>query len=56
VLGAMARNALEVAALAPPWLPQDTTTLTLYGAEEEEARPGEGPPSSGLWAQQRWAG
>jgi hypothetical protein len=42
VLGAMALNALEVYALSPPWLHQDTTTLTRYGAYEEEARPGEG--------------
>jgi Domain of unknown function (DUF4277) len=32
VLGAMALNALEVYALSPPWLPQETTTITLYGA------------------------
>jgi transposase len=46
VFGAIALNALEVSALSPPWLHQDTTTLTLYGAYEEEARPGEGlvPP------------
>lgn len=29
VLGAIARNALEVDAMATPWLPQDTTTITL---------------------------
>src|SRR4029453_2392389 len=39
VFGAIARNALEVYALSAPWLHQDTTTLTLYGAYEEEARP-----------------
>jgi len=43
VFGALARNALEVYALSTPWLHQDTTTLTLYGAYEEVARPGEGP-------------
>ncbi len=43
VFGAIALNALEVYAIAPPWLQQDTTTMTLYGADEEEARPGEGP-------------
>jgi hypothetical protein len=32
VLGAIALNALEVDALATPWLHQDTTTLTRYGA------------------------
>jgi transposase len=46
VFGAIALNALEVYALSTPWLHQDTTTLTLSGADEEEARPGEGlvPP------------
>src|SRR5262245_43272603 len=39
VFGAIALNALEVYALSPPWLHQDTTTITLYGAYEEEARP-----------------
>jgi transposase len=43
VFGAVALNALEVYAIATPWLHQDTTTITLYGAYEEEARPGEGP-------------
>jgi transposase len=43
VFGAVALNALEVYALSTPWLHQDTTTITLYGAYEEEARPGEGP-------------
>jgi transposase len=43
VFGAIALNALEVYALAPPWLHQDTTTITLYGAYEEEARPVKGP-------------
>jgi transposase len=43
VFGAIALNALEVYALSTPWLHQDTTTLTLYGAYEEEARPDAGP-------------
>ena len=43
VFGAIALNALEVYALSTPWLHQDTTTITLYGAYEEEARPGTGP-------------
>jgi transposase len=51
VFGAIALNALEVYALSTPWLHQDTTTITLYGAYEEEARPVEGPvpprPASG---------
>src|SRR5215467_5565326 len=32
-------NALDVYALSTPWLHQDTTTITLYGAYEEAARP-----------------
>jgi transposase len=46
VFGAIALHALEVYALLTPWLHQDTTTITLYGAYEEEAPPGEGlvPP------------
>jgi len=43
VFGAIALNALEVYALSTPWLHQDTTTITLYGAYEEVARPGAGP-------------
>jgi hypothetical protein len=39
VFGAIALNALDVYAIATPWLHQDTTTLTLYGAYEEAARP-----------------
>jgi hypothetical protein len=35
VLGAVALNALEVYAIPTPWLPQDTTTITLSGADEE---------------------
>ena len=38
VFGATALNALEVYALSTPWLHQDTTTVTLSGAYEEEAR------------------
>src|SRR5919108_3140596 len=46
VFGAIALNALEVYALSTPWLHQDTTTITLYGAYEEEAHPNTtpGPP------------
>jgi transposase len=43
VFGAIALNAPEVYTIATPWLHQDTTTITLYGAYEEEARPVEGP-------------
>src|SRR5262245_55812045 len=43
VIGASALNALGVDAIAAPWLHQDTTTITLYGAYEEEARPGAEP-------------
>jgi transposase len=39
VFGAIALNALAVYAISTPWLHQDTTTLTLYGAYKEEARP-----------------
>src|SRR5215510_4417201 len=41
--GAIALNALAVYALSTPGLHQDTTTITLYGAYEEVARPGEEP-------------
>ena len=34
VCGPLALNALEVYAIATPWLHQDTTTLALYGAYE----------------------
>jgi transposase len=43
VFGAIALNALAVYALSTPWLHQDTTTITLYGAYAEEARPVTGP-------------
>src|SRR5438874_10692042 len=43
VFGAIALHALEVYALSTPWLHQDTTTITLYGAYEEEAHLGKGP-------------
>jgi transposase len=46
VFGAIALNALEVYAIPTPWLHQDTTTITLYGAYEEEPHRSEGlvPP------------
>ena len=48
VLGAIALNALEVYALSTPWLHQDTTTLTLYGAYEDEPKtPGAPRPAYG---------
>src|SRR5215475_4505558 len=40
VFGAVALKALEVYAIPTPWLHQDTTTLTLYGAYEEVPRAG----------------
>src|SRR5499427_2162093 len=43
VFGAIALNALEVYTIATPWLHQDTTTISLYGAYEEEPYRGEGP-------------
>ena len=36
--GAVALRALEVYAIPTPWLHQDTTTMTLYGAYEEATR------------------
>ena len=43
VFGAIALNALDVYAVSTPWLHQETTTISLYGAYEEETRLGEGP-------------
>jgi transposase len=36
VFNAIALNALEVYAISTPWLHQDTTTIVLYGAYEDE--------------------
>ena len=36
VLSAVALKALEVSAVPTPWLHQDTTTMRLYGAYEDE--------------------
>jgi transposase len=44
VFGAVALKALEVYAISTPWLHQDTTTIALYGAYEEEAPPDAQPP------------
>ena len=38
VFGAVALRTLEVYAIPTPWLHQDTTTITLYGAYEEATR------------------
>jgi transposase len=43
IFGAIALNALEVYAISTPWLHQDTTTITLYGAYEEAPYQGDGP-------------
>jgi transposase len=43
LFGAIALKALEVYALSTPWLHQDTTTITLYGAYEAEPHHGDGP-------------
>jgi transposase len=48
VLSAVALKALEVYSIATPWLPQDTTTIALYGAYEDEPQtPGAPRPASG---------
>src|SRR5882672_1368430 len=43
VFGAVALHALEVYAIPTPWLQQDTTTITLYGAYEDEPKSPEAP-------------
>jgi hypothetical protein len=43
VLSAVALNALEVYTIPTPWLHQDTTTITLYGAYAGAVPLGEGP-------------
>jgi hypothetical protein len=43
VFGAIALKALEVYAISTPWLHQETTTITLYGAYEEEPHRREWP-------------
>ncbi len=48
VLSAVALTALEVYAIPTPWLHQDTTTIALYGAyEDDPAPPGTPRPSYG---------
>jgi transposase len=53
VYSAIALTALEVYAIATPWLHQDTTTIALYGAYEDEPqapgapRPAYGPSKDG---------
>jgi len=48
VFGAIALKALEVYALPTPWLHQDTTTIVLYGAYEDEPKvPGAPRPAYG---------
>src|SRR5215831_13067524 len=48
VFSAVALTALEVYAIPTPWLPQDTTTIVLYGAYEDAPRtPGAPRPASG---------
>src|SRR5713226_9150636 len=48
VFGAVALKALEVYAIPTPWLHQDTTTMTLYGAYEEASKaPGAPRPAYG---------
>src|SRR5499433_2064480 len=48
VFGAIALHALEVYALSTPWLHQDTTTITLYGAYADDPKtPGAPRPAYG---------
>ena len=48
VFGAIALNALDVYAISTPWLHQDTTTITLYGAYEDDPKtPGAPRPAYG---------
>jgi transposase len=48
VFRAVALKALEVYAIATPWLHQDTTTIALYGAyEDDPSTPGAPRPTSG---------
>src|SRR5215813_13107435 len=48
VYSAVALNALEVYAIATPWLHQDTTTIALYGAYADEPKtPGAPRPTYG---------
>lgn len=39
VFGVVALKALEVSAIPTPWLPQDTTTMALYGAYADAPQP-----------------
>src|SRR5499426_4157946 len=43
VFGALALKALEVYAIPTPWLHQDTTTIALYGAYEDEPKRARAP-------------
>src|SRR3989454_12127096 len=43
VFSALALKALEVYAIPTPWLHQDTTTIVLYGAYEDEPKKPEAP-------------
>jgi len=43
VFSALALKALEVYAIPTPWLHQDTTTMALYGAYEDEPKSPEAP-------------
>jgi transposase len=43
VFGAIALKALEVYAIPTPWLPQDTTTIALYGAYADDPQSPQAP-------------
>jgi Domain of unknown function (DUF4277) len=51
VLSGLALKALALYAIAPPWLPQDTTTIRLYGAYDglPERRPQEADKGAPPW-------
>lgn len=48
VFGAMALKTLETSAISTPWMHQDTTTISLYGAYADVSDPSHAPrPASG---------
>jgi len=43
VFATMALKALETSAISTPWIHQDTTTISLYGAYQDESDTGDAP-------------